>query len=179
MFRPLCREHRHEAKAYEASFPELPIDWADGITCQSEPPVACSSPMPVRSAAIPYRYSDQGEIEVLLVTSRKKRRWIIPQGRIRVGMMPHASAAKEAFDGAGVLGRSDPVPIASYSRRQKADYERAIRVDVYPLAVTTEAPVWPEMHVRQRRWASISEAISIASNKGLRHALTVFGTAFE
>ena len=48
-------------------------------------------------AAVPYRQRDDGTIEVMLVTSRETRRWIIPKGWPIGGAKPHASAAREAL----------------------------------------------------------------------------------
>jgi 8-oxo-dGTP pyrophosphatase MutT (NUDIX family) len=46
--------------------------------------------------------SGKSEIEVMLVTSRGSRRWIIPKGWPKRGILPHDTAAKEAFEEAGV-----------------------------------------------------------------------------
>jgi 8-oxo-dGTP pyrophosphatase MutT (NUDIX family) len=56
-----------------------------------------------QSGVIPYR-KKQGKIEVMLITSRNKGRWIIPKGVIEPDLNPRASAAKEAFEEAGVQG---------------------------------------------------------------------------
>jgi 8-oxo-dGTP pyrophosphatase MutT (NUDIX family) len=39
-----------------------------------------------------------------LVTSRETRRWIIPKGWPKKGKSPDHSAAREAFEEAGVVG---------------------------------------------------------------------------
>ncbi|MET0363150.1 MAG: NUDIX hydrolase [Sphingobium sp.] len=141
----------------------------------NKPNVTEISAMAVQSAAIPYRYGDNGQVQILLVTSRKKGRWVLPKGHVRRGMVPHSSAAKEAFEEAGVIGRTDPAPIASYQRKLKeSDGRDAVRVDVYAMAVMTEAPVWPEMHERKRQWATVPDALSIVADKGIRKALKVF-----
>ena len=135
--------------------------------------------MTLQSAAIPYRYGDTGEVEILLVTSRKKRRWILPKGNVRHGMVPHSSAAKEAFEEGGVIGRPDVDPIASYQIRQKNLASAPhVRVAVYALAVTTEASVWPEMRERDRQWTSVSDAMTLIANGGMRQALTAFADAY-
>jgi 8-oxo-dGTP pyrophosphatase MutT (NUDIX family) len=135
--------------------------------------------MSLQSAAIPYRYDSAGELEILLITSRKKGKWVIPKGHVRRGMAAHSSAAKEAFEEAGVLGRTDPNPIATYVRAVRtSDGAPGLRIAVYPLAVMTEAPVWPEMHQRRRRWTSLDKAIDLVSSKGTRQALTSFSKVF-
>lgn len=136
--------------------------------------------MAVQSAAIPYRYDADGQLEVLLVTSRKKRRWVLPKGHVRPGMGPHSSAAKEAFEEGGVIGRTEVNPIANYIRKRRQGPENEVlSVTVHPMAVITEAPVWPEMLERERRWATIPVALSLAEGKGVREALAAFDLAFS
>jgi 8-oxo-dGTP pyrophosphatase MutT (NUDIX family) len=55
--------------------------------------------------ALPYRVSSEERAEFMLVTSRETRRWIIPKGWQKRGKSPHGSAAREAFEEAGVVGR--------------------------------------------------------------------------
>jgi len=56
-----------------------------------------------QSAVVPFRTKD-GVTEVVLVTSSSNKNWVIPKGRIEKLMSPEKSAAKEAFEEAGVLG---------------------------------------------------------------------------
>jgi 8-oxo-dGTP pyrophosphatase MutT (NUDIX family) len=129
----------------------------------------------LQSAAIPFRYREIGEVEILLVTSRKKARWIFPKGNVRGAMAPHVSAAKEAFEEGGVIGTPDIEPVAFYQLRQTNPVDETFaRVAVYSIAVTLEALVWPEMHERNRRWVSIPTAIDLISNDGMRQALMAF-----
>ncbi len=109
--------------------------------------------------ALPWRWASAGELEVLLVTSRETRRWIIPKGNAE-HMPPHLDAAREAAEEAGVMGEANPASIGSYiylKTRADRDDEWLV-VDVYALAVTHEAAQWPEMDERQRRWFSQSDA---------------------
>lgn len=130
--------------------------------------------MSLQSGAIPYRYDAKGEVQVLLVTSRKRGRWILPKGNVRPGMAPHSSAAKEAFEEAGVLGRIDPNPIVIHAKEKDVLQRTAI----YVLAVTTEAPVWPEKHERERRWVTLSEALKLADSGFVRRALRIFSDGY-
>ena len=45
-----------------------------------------------------YRVNGGARPEVMLVTSRETRRWIIPKGWPKKGKSPHHSAAREAFE---------------------------------------------------------------------------------
>ena len=136
--------------------------------------------MPLQSAAIPYRYDADGELEILLVTSRKKRRWVLPKGNVRPGMGAHSSAAKEAFEEGGVIGRTEADPVANYTRKKRnAPEDELLNVTVHPMAVITEAPVWPEMRQRERRWATIPDALSLVGEKRVRNAIEAFDRAFS
>lgn len=136
--------------------------------------------MTLQSAAIPYRYDADGELEILLVTSRKKRRWVLPKGHVRPGMGAHSSAAKEAFEEGGVIGRTEADPIANYFRKKRnATEDEQQSVTVHPMAVITEAPVWPEMRQRERRWAKIPDALSLVEQKGMRNAIAAFNRAYS
>src|SRR5262249_33662947 len=48
--------------------------------------------------------SKKDRAEFMLVTSRETRRWIIPKGWPKRGKSPYRSAAREAFEEAGVIG---------------------------------------------------------------------------
>jgi 8-oxo-dGTP pyrophosphatase MutT (NUDIX family) len=63
-----------------------------------------SSTRPIQYGALPYRETKSG-VEILLVTSRGTRRWIIPKGWPQSGTPPHRAAAQEAFEEAGVVGK--------------------------------------------------------------------------
>ena len=45
------------------------------------------------------------EAAILLVTTRQTKRWIVPKGWPIKGLKPAKSAAREAFEEAGVRGR--------------------------------------------------------------------------
>eukprot|EP01041_Mallomonas_annulata_P039872 gene39872-biopygen31591 len=55
-------------------------------------------------AALPWRRRADGGVDVLLITSRDTRRWVIPKGWPIKMLKPGPSAAQEAFEEAGVLG---------------------------------------------------------------------------
>ena len=58
----------------------------------------------VQYGALPYRFTAEAAMEILLVTTRQSRRWIIPKGWPIKGLKPAKSAAREAFEEAGVRG---------------------------------------------------------------------------
>lgn len=129
-----------------------------------------------QSAAIPYRVDDAGGVEVLLVTSKSRRRWILPKGRVPFNMRPQFSAAREALEEGGVVGVASNVPVADYEQDKvgAAGKVATVRVLAYPLEVTTEIQVWAEMHVRKRRWLSLKKAIAKVTDPRIRRVLRAF-----
>jgi 8-oxo-dGTP pyrophosphatase MutT (NUDIX family) len=108
-----------------------------------------------QSAALPYRRCADG-VEVLLITSRKGKRWLIPKGIIEPEMTPSASAAKEAEEEAGVEGEVWTESLGSYAYRK---WGGVCTVEVFPMEVTVELQTWPEATVRQRAWIPIEAAL--------------------
>ena len=49
-----------------------------------------------QSAVIPYR-SREGQLEILLITSRNSKRWIIPKGIIEPNMTPQSRIVAMSF----------------------------------------------------------------------------------
>nr|WP_086494105.1 NUDIX hydrolase [Novosphingobium panipatense] len=137
--------------------------------------------MPSRlSAAIPFCRTATCDLELLLVTSRRKRRWVIPKGNVR-GKLPHASAAREAFEEAGVLGviSSQQAGFYHQTKLDGAGSKREIVVAAYPLFVNTLLHSWPEMALRNRRWLSAADAVALVEDAGLRALLARFARDYE
>ena len=64
--------------------------------------------------ALCYRV-EKGMVQILLVTSRGTKRWIVPKGWPEDGSTPAEAAAKEAGEEAGVTGTVKQRPIGVYS----------------------------------------------------------------
>ena len=121
---------------------------------------------------MPYRFAGGepgGAVEVLLVTSFRSRRWIIPKGNVDEGMSPQAAAAMEAQEEAGVSGSIGKHSIGSYCYEKFDDSVGVcqIEVDVYPLRVEIVMAHWPEMASRERQWLPSDEASLVISEPGL------------
>ena len=111
-------------------------------------------------AALPYRQRGDGSLEVMLVTSRETRRWVIPKGWPMKGRKPHASAAREALEEAGLIGKVGTKPIGTYryDKRLKGGDAVPCSVDVFPLQVKSQRKRWPEQKQRSVRWFAPEEA---------------------
>lgn len=101
---------------------------------------------------------------MLLVTSRSGKRWIVPKGIVERELTPAESAAKEAWEEAGVLGVLSPDPIGSY---RYAKWGGTCTVEVFVLDVEEAADQWPEPH-RRRRWVGAAEAAEALREPELR-----------
>ena len=101
--------------------------------------------------ALPYRKMNGHRAEFMLVTSRETRRWIIPKGWPKKGKSPHRSAAREAFEEAGVLGAVGRRPLGSFSyeKRLKNGSSVECKVRVFPLEVSSQRKEWPERQERR------------------------------
>jgi len=106
-----------------------------------------------QSAVIPFRQRG-GNTELLLITSRKKKRWVIPKGVKEPELSAAESAAKEAFEEAGVEGEVLEPPVGSYN------YEKwggVCTVQVFVMEVNKIHEQWQEDY-RDREWISVGEA---------------------
>jgi 8-oxo-dGTP pyrophosphatase MutT (NUDIX family) len=119
-------------------------------------------------AALPFVW-DGGELRVLLVTSRETRRWVLPKGWMEKRLSPHALAAKEALEEAGVLGEVERRPVGRYDYLKRGPRDRVTpcSVRVFPLRVERLLDDWPERRQRQRRWFSPAEAAAAVEEGGL------------
>jgi 8-oxo-dGTP pyrophosphatase MutT (NUDIX family) len=119
-----------------------------------------------QSAALPYRYRDE-RLEFLLITSRGKKRWVLPKGVVEPGMSACDSAAREAWEEAGVEGSISAEPLGSYSYQK---WGGLCQVEVFSLRVERLAESWPEQ-ARERRWLEPVQAASMVDEPELREIL--------
>lgn len=117
-----------------------------------------------QSAVLPYRLRC-GEPEVLLITSRKGTRWVLPKGIVEPELTPLESAAKEALEEAGVEGEVLERKLGIYT------YEKwggTCKVKVFLMKVSSELETWPEANFRRREWLSIGKAAERVDERKLR-----------
>lgn len=123
-----------------------------------------------QSGVIPYRMR-RGRIEVALVTASSGPHWTIPKGHIEPDLTPEDSAAKEAFEESGLLGRVSSRAVGSYVYEKRGELRQ---VTLFPLAVEVELKDWPEMKERTRRWMSVEQAASLVRSAELRCCIQRF-----
>ena len=127
-------------------------------------------------AALPWRRGGAGEIEVLLITSRETRRWVIPKGWPIKGAKSAKSAAQEAFEEAGVIGKigKRPVGAFTYDKRLKNGRLQHVRVAVFGLQVVREVEDYPEVGQREKLWLPLTEAAQRVDEPELTVLLATF-----
>jgi 8-oxo-dGTP pyrophosphatase MutT (NUDIX family) len=130
--------------------------------------VDSSRETPEQAGAIPWRWNDRGP-EILLITSSRGNRWIVPKGWIEQGSSPAQCAVEEAFEEAGVRGvlsSDEPLGVLAFKRRR-----RKIAIVVFLLEVLHVHERWPDEDLRRRAWLSPERAASRVRDSGLRELI--------
>jgi len=125
--------------------------------------------------ALCYRMK-KGKPQILLITSRRTRRWIIPKGWPMEGKTPGDSALREAWEEAGVKGRvtGGCLSIYSYTKGISASDKLPCVVMVFPVKVEKLRDEYPEAGQRKRRWMSFKKAAKLVMEPELAHMLKKF-----
>ncbi len=124
----------------------------------------------IQSGVIPFRMI-RGKIEVLLITSRKKRKWIFPKGVVEAEIGKKASAEKEALEEAGVVGKIVGDSVGEFLNEK---WDGMCRVVIYPMEVMKTVKHWEEESFRNRKWFTLDEALESIYNKELKRILRQF-----
>jgi ADP-ribose pyrophosphatase YjhB (NUDIX family) len=107
------------------------------------PPMQRGTAM-LEAGALAYRRLRNGELEILLVGKKRSKRWGIPKGRVNASLSFGETAAKEAFEEAGVIGRVSPNSVGMFRARKSTPLPRIVEVWVYLLEVDETLDNWPE-----------------------------------
>lgn len=125
-------------------------------------------PLLEQVAALPYRVDDDGRRQVLLMTSRQTRRFVVPKGWPMKKRTKREAAAIEAFQEAGVTGKISRKPIGRFTYWKRLDETFAlVRVSVYGLKVKRQSAIWPEKDERLFRWLAPEDAALLVDEPGL------------
>lgn len=130
-------------------------------------------------AAMPIRRQDDGSTEILLVTSRTTRRWIVPKGWPIKGLTAPEAAAREAFEEAGVVGRivSEPAGRYTYWKRM-SDHFTLCEVTLYLLEVERQLDSWAEQGQRVSQWFKLEDAADLVDEPELATSIRNLTDAF-
>ena len=162
---------RLESITRPGSLPEkFPFPSPDGNELRDRPAYYYT-----QSSVIPYRLRDK-KIEILCITSNKKKNWVLPKGIKDPGFTLPESAAIEALEEAGVEGIVSENAIGSYNYTK---WNATCRVEVYPMVVTKIVPEKErlERH-RKREWLSPEEAQARLKQKALKPMIRALSKQF-
>jgi len=139
------------------------------VTCAPTCPVG-NQASKTQYAALPYRYGDAGDLEILLVTTRESRRWVIPKGWPMKKRAPWRAAEREALEEAGVEGVIAKKHLGGYHYVKRGPNGEAwpCEVIVYPLEVRHERASWREGGQRSRNWFSAADAMELVEEPDLK-----------
>lgn len=119
----------------------------------------------LRQAAALAFLPDSRPLRFVLVTTRRTGRWSLPKGGIEEGLNGPATAVREAYEEAGVLGPAETAPVGAYrARKIRPPNVWPIEVEVFPVAVREIRDRWPESNQRQRRFVTIDEARALLAD---------------
>lgn len=119
-----------------------------------------------QSGVIPYRRKN-GELQVLLITSIKRKKWIFPKGYIEFNLSPFESAKKEAYEEAGVIGANETFELGTFSVKRSIG---VCDLKIFSMEVIEVLDDYPERDVRKRKWFPVKEAaetVSISEVSGM------------
>lgn len=125
-------------------------------------PSARKTDLRTQFGTLVYRVQND-KTQVLLITTRRTKRWSIPKGWPMHGLTPAQAAAQEAWEEAGVRGTvfDQCLGVYAYSKTIKTrggHLPVPILVMVYPVQARKLSAKFPEAGQRRRKWYSPKKA---------------------
>ena len=133
----------------------------------------CGPPMPPLTVTVTL---GDGTLEVMLLTSRGTKRWVIPKGWPHDSLSSAGSAAQEAWEEAGVRGPVTETPVGSFRYEKIRDEGGSVTcvVHVHAMKVVEQLPDWPEKGQREFQWFPRQTAALQVHEPGLRELILSF-----
>jgi 8-oxo-dGTP pyrophosphatase MutT (NUDIX family) len=121
-----------------------------------------------QSAALPVIGSGVAA-RLVMITSRETKRWVVPKGWIEPGEPAHRSAAREAWEEAGLHGEAEAEPLGRYryAKRRARGEALPCEVLVFRFRVARLSHDWPEKAERERRLFTFAEAAGLVAEPEL------------
>ena len=131
-----------------------------------------SRPRRTQVAALCHREGSAGR-EMLLITSRKAKRLMIPKGWPSSDLPDQITAQKEAFEEAGIIGSVATKPIGAFNCKKGLGNGLKVktRIIVYPLKLKSQTNLFPESGQRKSYWMPLEAAIERCEVSGLKKML--------
>jgi len=123
-----------------------------------------------QSAVIPY-IKENHDTKVLLVTTQKKKKGTLPKGIIEPGLSAHESAAREAYEEAGVRGL---VEESVFDRFQYDKWGGTCDVQVFLMEISEVLNQWPEQNQRRRELVDACQAHLMIGRESMKPVLRKF-----
>ncbi|MEI2687133.1 MAG: NUDIX hydrolase [Cypionkella sp.] len=125
--------------------------------------------------AICYRMH-RGKVEILLITSRDTGRWVVPKGWPIVGLGAAETAAREAWEEAGVEGSIQAMALGHFTYAKAIAGKPSVHcaVDVFALRVEALKDRFPERKERRRKWFAAAKAARKVAEPELRKLILEF-----
>jgi 8-oxo-dGTP pyrophosphatase MutT (NUDIX family) len=131
-------------------------------------------------AALPWRIGEGGLREVMLLTTRETRRWVVPKGWPMKGRKPAEVARQEAYEEAGLIGQIvGKRPLGNYHYEKRLAKKAIIcEVRVFLFRVERQIDEWPEKGSRECKWFDAKEAAALVEEGGLAEILDCFSGSY-
>lgn len=141
----------------------------------AQPDLPAKTQLRTQFAALCFR-NRGAKTELLLITSRKSAKWILPKGWPMNGQFPTHVAAQEAWEEAGVKGTAIDQCLGLYSYRKNTSYGVTLPCValIYPVRVKRLENHWPEAGQRRRKWFSPKKAARKVRSPELARVLRDF-----
>lgn len=114
--------------------------------------------------------------EVLLITSRETRRWVLPKGWPKRGHDAGGTALEEAWEEAGIKAEGPPCSVGfyDYDKRLDGGLPMPTRVEVFAIPVSRLLDDYPEKGQRERIWVPAAQAATLVDEPQLSTLLAGF-----
>jgi 8-oxo-dGTP pyrophosphatase MutT (NUDIX family) len=106
-----------------------------------------------QAGAVPILIKDEEPL-ILIVNNLNKTRWVVPKGIVESGQTPEETAAREAFEEAGVAGEILGKSLGTYTYHK---WNETLKVDLFILLVNKVYDNWAEDCFRKRWWINWNE----------------------
>jgi len=134
------------------------------------------------AGCIPYRITDEKDVnngvEVLLVTRRNGKGWVLPKGGWESDEdIVESAALRETVEEAGVRGDlvGPLLGIFAFASNKRCFPGNTCLAHVFALRVVEQLDKWPEQNSRKRQWFSIGEAYNhLCMHEWMRDAFRVW-----
>ncbi len=138
--------------------------------------MAKAAKLRLQVCALCYRWTPGGKLHILMVTSRRTRRWIAPKGWPMRGKSHAEAAAQEALEEAGAIGKIAKKPMGYFEYRKHLGGKKSVMclVQVFPMEVKKLRSEFRESGQRKVKWMTPKKAIACSDPRGFSRLIKSF-----